>query len=317
MLVLPTYIELLILIAPIFALIAVGSGARFAGWLTPEADAGLLKLVMNVLYPALIFQNVLGNPALSDSRNVFWPPLIGFVTIGGGILLGWWIGRSLGFSKGKGLRTFAFSAGIFNYGYIPIPLMQGLFGPDSVGVLLVHNVGCELAIWTVGVVVLSGLSIRDGWKRMISGPVVALIVAGAGNVMGLDEVMPEVVDKTISMAAACAVPVGLIAIGSTLFESLSKPSQLFSWRVTPAACALRLMLLPALFLLLAKVLPVSQELKRVMMVEAAMPAGIIPILIAKHYGGQPLTAVQVVIGTTAVGLVAIPLWLRIGLAWIG
>jgi hypothetical protein len=30
-----------------------------------------------------------------------------------------------------------------------------------------------------------------------------------------------------------------------------------------------------------------------------------------------LTAVQVVIGTTAVGLIAIPLWLRIGLAWIG
>ena len=54
-----------------------------------------------------------------------------------------------------------------------------------------------------------------------------------------------------------------------------------------------------------------------MMVEAAMPAGVIPILIARHYGGKPLTAVQVVIGTTAVGLIAIPLWLRIGLAWIG
>jgi predicted permease len=313
----PTYFELLVLIAPIFALIAVGSGARFMGWLTSEADAGLLKLVMNVLYPALIFKNVLGNAALSDSRNVFWPPLVGFVTIAGGILLAWGIGRSLGFSKGKGLRTFAFSVGIFNYGYIPIPLMQGLFGAESVGVLLVHNVGCELAIWTVGVVVLSGLSIRDGWKRMISGPVVALLVAGLGNVLGLDAVMPAALDETISMAAACAVPVGLIAIGSTLFESLSKPSQLFSLRVTPAACALRLVLLPSLFLLLAKFLPVSQELKRVIMVEAAMPAGIIPILIAKHYGGQPLTAVQVVIGTTAVGLIAIPLWLRIGLAWIG
>ena len=68
---------------------------------------------------------------------------------------------------------------------------------------------------------------------------------------------------------------------------------------------------------LAKVLPISLELKRVMMVEAAMPAGVIPILIARHYGGKPLTAVQVVIGTTIVGLVAIPLWLRIGLAWIG
>jgi predicted permease len=182
----PTYFELLVLIAPIFALIAVGSGARFMGWLTSEADAGLLKLVMNVLYPALIFKNVLGNAALSESRNVFWPPLVGFMTIAGGILLAWGIGRSLGFSKGKGLRTFAFSVGIFNYGYIPIPLMQGLFGAESVGVLLVHNVGCELAIWTVGVVVLSGLSIRDGWKRMISGPVVALLGAGLGNVLGLD-----------------------------------------------------------------------------------------------------------------------------------
>ena len=74
----PTYFELLILIAPVFALIATGSVARFAGWLTPEADVGLLKIVLNVLYPALILKNVLGNPALSDSRNVFLPPLVGF-----------------------------------------------------------------------------------------------------------------------------------------------------------------------------------------------------------------------------------------------
>jgi malate permease and related proteins len=144
-----------------------------------------------------------------------------------------------------------------------------------------------------------------------------LAAAGLGNLVNLDAVMPEAANRTIAMAAACAIPVGLIAIGSTLSESLSKPSQLFSLRVTPAACALRLLVFPMLFLGLAKILPVSQELKRVMMVEAAMPAGIIPILIARHYGGQPLTAVQVVVGTTAVGLIAIPLWLRIGLAWIG
>jgi predicted permease len=313
----PTYFELLALIAPIFALIGIGSIARFAGWLTAESDGSLLKLVINVLYPALIFKNVLGNPALADPRNVIWPPLVGFGTMAGGILLAWWIGRALGFSKGKGLRTFAFAAGIFNYGYIPIPLMESLFGSESVGVLLVHNVGCEVAIWTVGVLILSGLSLRDGWRRLVSGPVIALASAGVGNVIGLDAVMPAAVDKTIAMAGACAIPVGLIAIGSTLSESLRKPAQLFSVRVTPAACALRLVLFPAIFLGLAKVLPISLELKRVMMVEAAMPAGVIPILIARHYGGKPLTAVQVVIGTTIVGLVAIPLWLRIGLAWIG
>ena len=224
----------------------------------------------------------------------------------GGILLAWWIGRASGFSKGKGLRTFAFAIGIFSYGYVPIPLMESPFGRDSIGVLLVHNVGCEVAIWTVGVLVLSGLSWRDGWKRLVSGPVIGLILAGLGNVVGLDEIMPAAVETTIAMAAACAIPVALLAIGSTLSESLRRPAELFSARVTPA-----------LFLGLAKVLPISLELKRVMMVEAAMPAGVIPILIARHYGGKPLTAVQVVIGTTVVGLIAIPLWLRIGLVWIG
>jgi predicted permease len=52
-------------------------------------------------------------------------------------------------------------------------------------------------------------------------------------------------------------------------------------------------------------------------IEAAMPAGILPIVIARHYGGQPLTAVQVVVATTVVGLLVIPLWLRVGLAWVG
>lgn len=313
----PTYVELLALIAPIFGLIAVGSLARFAGWLSHESDASLLKLVLNVFYPALIIRAVLGNPALADPRNVFWPPLVGFGTMAGGILLAWWIGRALGFSKGKGLRTFAFAVGIFNFGYIPIPLMESLFGPESIGVLLVHNVGCEIAIWTVGVVVLSGMSLRDGWRRLVNGPVVALLAAGLGNVVGLDQIMPAAVDKTIGMVAACAIPVGLIAIGSTLTESMRRPADLFSRRVTPAACLLRLVLFPAIFLGLAKVLPISLELKRVMLVAAAMPAGVIPILIARHYGGQPLTAVQVVVGTTAVGLIAIPLWLRLGLAWIG
>jgi predicted permease len=59
------------------------------------------------------------------------------------------------------------------------------------------------------------------------------------------------------------------------------------------------------------------ELKRVIVIEAAMPAGILPIVIARHYGGQPLTAVQVVVATTVVGLLVIPLWLRVGLAWVG
>jgi len=64
------------------------------------------------------------------------------------------------------------------------------------------------------------------------------------------------------------------------------------------------------------VLPCSDELKRVIVVQAAMPAAVLPIIIAQYYGGQPLTAVQVVLSTTAAGLVTCPLWIRAGLAWL-
>jgi predicted permease len=59
------------------------------------------------------------------------------------------------------------------------------------------------------------------------------------------------------------------------------------------------------------------ELKRVLVIQAAMPSGVFPIVLARHYGGQPLTAVQIVLGTTALGILTIPLWLRVGLAWTG
>jgi predicted permease len=70
-------------------------------------------------------------------------------------------------------------------------------------------------------------------------------------------------------------------------------------------------------LLVAKYLPCSVELKRVMLVQAAMPVALVSIIIARVYGGHPRTAVQIVLGTTALGVLVIPLWLRAGLAWLG
>jgi hypothetical protein len=72
-----------------------------------------------------------------------------------------------------------------------------------------------------------------------------------------------------------------------------------------------------LFLLLARYLPASVELKRVIVLEAAMPAAVFPIVMSRHYGGDPLTALRVVIGTSLVGMVTIPLWIRFGMKFAG
>jgi hypothetical protein len=87
--------------------------------------------------------------------------------------------------------------------------------------------------------------------------------------------------------------------------------------VVLSSVLLRLGLLPVVFLVAARWLPLPLELKQVMVVQAAMPAGIMPLVFARHFGGQPLTAAQVILGTTIVGLLVLPWWIRLGLAWVG
>jgi hypothetical protein len=313
-----SYLQLLRLILPVFALMAIGLGLRRLRWLTSEADASLLKLVVNVLYPCIIFEHVYSNPALRDSGNLGWAPLLGFVTMTGGIGLCFYVAGSLGFTVGTGLRTFAFSTGIYNYSYITVPVMVALFGAGSLGVLFTFNVGAEAAIWMVGVMVLSGQSWRQGWRQLLSPAVLSLLVSVLVNLLRLDGYVPSLALDVVRPLASCAIPMGLVLSGATLAEHVfGRPRELFEFRTSLAAVAMRLGVLTVLFLLLARFGPFSADLRHVILVQAAMPVGFLPLVLVKHYGGHTLTAVRIVLATVLASLLLTPLWLRLGLAWIG
>ena len=312
-----SYIDLLLLILPVFALIAIGVVLRRVHWVEGVAEASMIKLVINLCMPCLIFEAVTGNAALRDAQNVLMPPLVGFVTTAVTIGVAFQFGRLLGLTTGTGLRTFALAAGIANYGYLPLPIMAAMFGPESRGVLLVHNIGVEAAIWTIGVLVLSGLSLREGWRRLLSPIVLTLFVAVTVNLAGLAPFLPKWFMELVHGPAVCAIPLGLLMTGVNLANHLSEPRALFMPRVSLGSMILRLGLLPLGFLALARWLPCSVELKRVIVVQGAMPSAVIPIIIAQHFGGRPLTAVQVVLGTTALAVLITPIWLKAGLAWAG
>jgi predicted permease len=313
----PSYLQLLLLVLPVFAVIGVGVVVRRVHWIEGEAETSLLRLVVNVCYPCLIYESVAGNPAVRTPGNLLLPPLLGFGITAGGIYAGLWVARLIGLHVGTGLRTFALAVGITNYGFLPLPIMEAIWGPESRGVLLVHNVGVEAAIWTVGLLIISGQSLRQGWRKLVSPIVITLFVAVACNLTGLAPHVPKVVNDVIHSFAVCGIPLGLIMTGVSLASYLGSPRELFDLKVSLAASALRLGLLPVAIIGLAAVLPCSIELKRVLVVQAAMPAAMIPVIIARLYGGHPRTAVQIVLGTTAVGILTIPLWLRAGLAWVG
>jgi predicted permease len=308
---------LLAVLAPVAFMIGTGMLARWRGWFEREAEASLLRLVINILFPCLVLNSVLGNRALHQLDNVVVPPLMGFVTILIGIAAGYYGGRLVGLRRGNGLRTFAFAVGIYNYGYIPIPIVQELFGDGTLGVLFVHNLGCELAVWTVGVIVVAGASWRESWRRALNAPTIAIVAAVAVNAAGFADTVPRPVLEAFRLLGVCAVPLGLVIVGGTLFDFLREPRQLMDGRVLGTSVLLRLALLPWMFLFAVRWLPLSMELKQVMIVQSGMPAGLVPLLIARHYGGQPLTAAQVILGTTIVGLLVIPGWIRFGAMWAG
>ena len=313
----PTYLQLLLLVLPVFALLAVGVAVRRVHWVEGEAENSLIRLVVNVCYPCLIFESVAGNPALRSADNLLLPPLIGFGVTWFGIRAGLIVAKAIGLQIGTGQRTFALTVGIANYGYLPLPIMAAMWGAQSQGVLLVHNVGVEVALWTVGVLVLSGESLRQGWRRLMGPVLITIVLALVCNLAGLAPHLPKVLVTTIHALAVCAIPLGLIMSGVSLANYLDRPRELFDAKISVAAIGLRLGLLPVLILLLARYLPLSLELKRVMLVQAAMPTAMFPIILARLYGGHPRTAVQIVLGTTALGIFVIPLWLRAGLAWLG
>jgi malate permease and related proteins len=303
-------------VLPIFAIAAVGALIRQLNWLTSEADASLLRVTVNLLVPCLIFDSILGNRAFDTRANIFLPPLIGFGTVALGIPLAMAVQKLTGLSEDRSRRTFVFATAVYNYGYVPFPLALSLFDRETAAVLFVHNVGVEIALWGFGMVLLTGATLRESWRKIASPPLLMILFTLALNFVLGKERVPTFVLTTTHMLGQCAIPFGVLLLGAILADHAHEFRAVRGGRVAITSCVLRLGILPVLFLLIAKFLPASIELKRVIILEAAMPAAVFPVVMAKHYGGDPATALRVVLATSLVGLVTIPLWIRAGMHYV-
>jgi len=299
---------------PIFFIILAGFVARRVGWLNADADRSLMNVVVNLLYPAFILSLVLGNEALRDPANIVLPPLIGLTSVVaafGGIM---WFARKLKLGDQRECRTFAFSTGIYNYGYFPIPIIALLFDRETTGVLLVYNLGVEIAMWSLGVgFILSANDPKPMWRRLLSAPVITILVAVPLNWLRVDQHMPNFAFASIDLLGKCAIPLGLLVIGAT-FADLAKGVRLFERIQIPIyATIIRLGIFPVILIFFAFLFPFPTELKAVMVVQAAMPCGVFPIVLARQFDGSPEIALKVVLTTTIVSFATIPLWIAFGL----
>jgi len=313
-----SYSALLALVAPVYAIILIGFGIRKLRWLTAESDASLLRVSVNLLAPCLILDSLIGNAAVRQTENLLLPPLMGLLLSCLAFGVAWISAPLIGLKAPMQQRTFSFVIGICNYGFIPIPIVMALFDPATLGVLFTHNLGVEVALWSVGVLILTGAQAGGGWRRAINSPVLAVIVGTLLNLFRGDLWLPGFLLQTVHFIGVSSVPVALLLTGASLADwgkfGESRPSR---WVIGSASCLLRLLVLPLAMLIVTRYLPCSIELKRVLVVEAAMPCAVFPVVLTRHFGGDAAIALVAVVSTSALGLLTIPAWIRFGLHFVG
>jgi predicted permease len=311
------FLTLLATVAPVFLIVGAGYGIRRLEWLTAQADASLLRVVVNLLFPCLILDTILGNDALRQTGNLVLAPVAGFSTVVLGFGVAWLAAPSFGLREDKARRTFAFTTGLYNYGYIPLPLTQKLFDQQTTAVLFIYNVGVETALWSVGLMLISGRSPEHPLRRILNVPVIAIAIAITLHFAGGPAWLPAWVLNAVHGMGAAAIPMGLILTGATFCDQAQHVSLRGSMRDSIGACLLRLGVLPLLMLAAASWLPCSTELRHVMLIQAAMPCAVIPVILAKHYDGNPAMALRIILCTSAAALLTIPWWIQFGMRWLG
>ena len=326
-------------ILSVFCIVGAGLLFRRIGRLTAEAEQPLLRLTVDLLLPCMIFDRVIKTDAFSvNAQNLWLPPLLGFGLVIVGTLAGLCVvflpTKRSGLKTWKQRRTFAACVGIVNYGFVPIPLIVTLFPGDtrSLGVLFVQNLGVEIAVWTVVLFTMMGKLDGKSLWHAINGPSIAIVASVSLNLLGNSPLIPAAFHEhiapcfdfillTIHLLGGAGIPLSMIMIG-TIFadhfhreeikERLPTTLKIAFWSIL-----LRLVVLPSFFVLLAVFLPCTVEIKRVLVIHGAMGSAIFPMVLAKHYGGDPKTAFDTIISNSLLSVVTLPLWVAVGLSLIG
>ncbi|WP_309399189.1 AEC family transporter [Cerasicoccus maritimus] len=304
-------------IVPVFIIMGAGGLARKLEWITNAGEKTLLKLVVNILYPAFLFSVVSRNESLRSDGLIVSAVLTGFIFVMVGYAVFYAIAPLFGMKDNAERRAFSFTGGIYNYGYFAIPVCQPLFGLETTGVLLVISVGVELAMWSVGVLIVSGEFNRSSLKRIISPPLMAILLAVIVNLLGLTPFIPKFASESLDLFGRCAIPIGLMMIGATMWDLISREPIFTRPTVALGACITRLGIMPLILVAAYLFIPASLPLREAALVHAVMPCGVFPVVLTSVYGGRTDIALRTVIPTCLLSLITIPLWIQLGISWNG
>lgn len=297
-------LEIFLLLAPLFAMIAAG---YFTG-LARVADAQWVRILnlfgYYIAFPALILKSIIQTDIQLSLHGVV---IIAQFALGIGLLLGTYaICKFLKLSK-ENRNTFMIASYFSNSGYIGIPALDIVFGPEAAAAGAAISAVMILVVFTLGITILekskkktvqvSEIAVNIVKNPLIWAAVVGLVISFSGIEMF------ETINRFISLMAGAASPTVLVALG--IFLAINHPKRA-TIKMAGLIAGIKMIALPAVFTVALFMFNDSEWLK-VTYIQAAMPVAITTFAFAEIYPmNKPVVSTAILFSTLS-GIIIIPL----------
>jgi len=295
----------------IFILGALGYYLVKKDILPQEGLKSLSRLVIEIIFPALIFSRLVKDFSFDTYSDWWFFPLISLLITASGFIIG---SLFVGFVKGPKHKTQFLSLSTFqNSGYMPLAMVAALLPKDQAGSVFIYIflflLGFDLVMWSVGVYMLtSTFTKKFELGSIFSPPVIANLVSLFLVAIGLNKLIPDFIMTPARMVGDCTLPLAMLIVGGNIacikLGGVDKKAIFLSLLA-------KLIILPSLGLLVILKLNLPYLLVLLILMQLAMPPATSLSVVVRHYKKEDLLISQGVFFGHLVSIITIPVFLSL------
>ena len=288
--------------APIFLIVA-------AGWLMDRKFRihleSLVKLNIYLMVPAFIFTRVVGAElGGGEALRIAGFTLSTIALMFAGSLIA---GRLFRMPR-QGRRALALAAMFYNCGNYGLPLVILAFGQAAGEVQIFVLATMNVSTYTIGLLLAqshgeSAGSHRQALMKVLRQPTLYALFAGLAC-RGLELPVQQInwLWQPLDLIQSCLIGFALLTLGVQMSQTRPAPFRAPLW----SAILLRLIISPALAVLLVMAFGFSREVSAVLILASAAPTAVNTALLAHEFGGDVPYSTSAVYYTTLFSMITTP-----------
>ncbi|MDO4176549.1 MAG: AEC family transporter [Bacillota bacterium] len=297
----------------LFAILFTGWFLRKINFIDDKMNHSMNKLIVYFAYPCLIVHNI-GNVDMTgkvvlDFLITFVISLICFFLYG---LIAFGYAKARKFSADvSNVAEFAMTTP--NNGFMGFPVSLIFFGEKGLFLMLAHNAAMNFYIFTYCTNLLNRNNpekkkptlrnvTRAVCKFLLNPNILALFIGFALSLLG--GILPDVVDEYLLYIGNVSTPMAMIFIGSSL--ATSDMRKVFTTRVVIESSIVKLLIMPAITILLVLFLPVDPLIKSIIVLGIAFPTAATVSMLAEQENQSALTASMILVLSTIASIATVP-----------